>query len=208
MQQHAVPQNITGFEFKLVGFLTIKQFGYLAAAGILSFMFFVAVGGFLKWLLIIPTVLLAVAFAFVPINGMTFDKWLVALTRSILSPSLRIWHKESKEIGFLAPEFSYYLRRAAVTEPKIPPGRSRLDTYLAQIRAQKPTDKLESLEKTKLSSLPLAAEEVPTIGPKPVDVPPIKVPESITATPIPEEVSSAELAEKLAGLGVLKKEEP
>ena len=208
MQQHAVPQNITGFEFKLIGALTLKQFGYLAGAGIVAFMFFVAVSGFLKWLFIIPTALLGVALAFIPVNGMSFEKWVVALIRSIISPSLRVWRKESKEIGFLAPEFSYYLRRAPATGPEIKPGRRRLDTYLAQARSQKPTDKLESLEQTKLSSLPIeVGGKVPAVGPKPVEVPPIKVPESITATPLAEEVSSEELAKKLTGLGVLEKEE-
>lgn len=208
MQQHAVPQNITGFEFKLIGALTLKQFGYVAGAGIVAFMFFVAVSGFLKWLFIIPTVLLGIALAFVPINGMSFDKWIVALARSIISPSLRVWHKENKEIGFLAPEFSHYLRRAPAIQPETKPGRSRLNAYLAQVRSQKPADKLEHLEKKKLSSLPLAhSEEMLAPRPRQVEVPPIRMPEEIAAKPIPEEVPQEELAKRLAGLGLLEKEE-
>ena len=207
MQQHSVPQNITGFEFKLIGPLTLKQFGYLAGAGILVFMFWVAVGGFWKWFFIIPTVLLGPALAFVPINGMSFDKWAFALIRSIISPSIRVWHKESKEIGFLAPEFSYYLRRAPTIAPTEKPGRSRLETYLAQVRAERPGDKLERLEQTRLYSLPLPEKYLsPAVGPRPVEVPEIKVPELITATPLPQDVPEKELAEKLTKLGVSKKE--
>ncbi|EKD47460.1 MAG: hypothetical protein ACD_66C00049G0001, partial [uncultured bacterium] len=28
MEQHPVPQNVTGFQFKLIGDITLKQFAY------------------------------------------------------------------------------------------------------------------------------------------------------------------------------------
>lgn len=207
VQQHSVPQNITGFEFKLIGPLTLKQFGYLAGAGILVFMYWVAIGGFLKWLFIIPTALLGPALALVPLNGMSLDRWIVALIKAVLFPSIRVWHKESKQIGFLAPEFSYYLRRAPALQPTVKPGRARLESYLSQLRASRPHDKLERLEQHKLSSLPLHEEGQPALGPRTVEVATIKVPEEITATPLPQEVPELELTKKLARLGVIKKEE-
>src|SRR4030042_161208 len=111
MQQHPVPQNITGFEFKLVGFLTLKQFGFLAAAGILSFILFLSGLGIFKWLFIFPIVLLGLASAFMPVNGIPFDKWVFLFFKMITSPSKRVWRKEPKELSFLAPQFSRYLRR-------------------------------------------------------------------------------------------------
>ena len=208
VQQHSVPQNITGFEFKLVGFLTLKQFGYLVATAVFSFLFYAGLGGILRWLVIIPIVLFGLVLAFIPINGMPFDKWVAALVRSIIFPSIRIWHKEPKEIGFLAPEFSYYLRRAPTADLAIKPGRVRLDSYLATVRSRRPVDKLETLEKTKLSALPLSATEKASLtGPRPVEVSPIKERESITATPLPQEVPAEELKEKLTDLGVIKEED-
>ena len=69
MDQHPIPRQITTFEFKLVGFLTIKQFVYLVI--------FVALGLAIYGLTPIPvlnvmlgvlTASIGAAFAFIPIN--------------------------------------------------------------------------------------------------------------------------------------------
>ena len=39
-EQHAVPQDITGFQFKLVGDMTLKQFGELAFGVIMAYLFY------------------------------------------------------------------------------------------------------------------------------------------------------------------------
>lgn len=155
MQQHPIPQNITGFEFKLVGFLTLKQFLYLAGVSIISFIIFVSIASFVKWVFIAPLMLLGLAFAFFPINGMTFDKWIVIFIRAVTSPSRRVWEKEEKVFSFLEPQFSYYLRRPAAGIPVKNVGRGRLDSYLAQVRRKKQPNKLDALEQTRLSALGL-----------------------------------------------------
>jgi len=170
MQEHPVPQNITGFEFKLVGFLTLRQFLYLAGAGIISFVFFVITPSFLKWLFIAPVVLLALAITFVPVNGITFDKWLLHLISALSSPARRIWYKEPKVISFLAPEFSYYLRRSASAKPVPVSDRSRLQTFISQIRSSKESDRLDIFEQDRLASLDLgkieqASPTAPAPGP-------------------------------------------
>ena len=153
MEQHPIPQNVTGFEFKLVGFLTLKQFLYLAAAGIISFIVFVSISSILKWIVIVPVGLLALTFAFVPINGMKFDKWIVVFIKAITSPSRRIWYKEEKVLSFLEPQFSSYLRRPVAKVIAESGDRSNLNAYLAQIKSEKKTNKLDNLETTKLDSL-------------------------------------------------------
>jgi hypothetical protein len=170
MQQHPVPQNITGFEFKLVGFLTLKQFLYLAGPGIVSFIIFVATTSILKWLFITPIVLLGLALAFLPILGMSFDRWVVVFIRAITSPARRIWYKEPKIISFLAPEFSYYLRRSLSAKPVPVADRSRLQTFVSQIRSSKESDRLDIFERSQLASLGLgkieqASPTAPAPGP-------------------------------------------
>ncbi len=158
MQQHPVPQNITSFEFKLVGFLTIKQFGYLAAAGIFSFVFFISpIPTLLKTIVITPFAAAGLAFAFANINGLSFDKWIVAFIHSVYSPSRRVWHKVPKEISFLAPNFSYYLKRPP-TQQKIASGdRTRLEKYLAQLRNQRFNSNLDVFEEMRLSKIDFRA---------------------------------------------------
>ncbi|KKP33705.1 MAG: hypothetical protein UR23_C0041G0010, partial [Candidatus Roizmanbacteria bacterium GW2011_GWA2_32_13] len=68
MEQHAIPRQITSFEFKLIGFLTIKQFIYLVISipiGILIFYTFPV--PILNFILGLIVALIGVAFAFIPI---------------------------------------------------------------------------------------------------------------------------------------------
>ena len=141
MQQHPIPQNITGFEFKLIGFLTLRQFGYLGVAAIADFIlysaklpFFVvlAIGG--------PVSLLALALAFLPVNDLPFERWLAAFIKTIYSPNTRVWHREPKIIGFLEPQFSVYLNQQnQAVKPMVLSDRTKLDAYLLSFK--KPANK-------------------------------------------------------------------
>ncbi|MEX0617231.1 MAG: PrgI family protein [Candidatus Woykebacteria bacterium] len=158
MQQHPVPQNITGFEFKLIGFLTIKQFAYLAVAGIFSFVFFISpIPVLVKIIVISPIALFGAALAFVPVNGLPFEKWLVVFISSIYSPSRRVWHKGLKEISFLAPSFSRYLKRPPGPAPKVLPDKSRLESFLTQMRGRGDKAAVDRIEEQRISQIDFSA---------------------------------------------------
>ena len=77
MEQHPIPRQITTFEFKLIGFLTIKQFIYLLISipiGVLIFYIFPV--PILNFFLGLIVVLIGVAFAFVPINDRPMEVWI------------------------------------------------------------------------------------------------------------------------------------
>lgn len=124
---HAVPQNVTNFEFHLVGDMTLKQFGYLAAGlgmAYLTFVFpgFVTSAPFLAWPLIIIFAALGTAFAFLPIQERPLDYWLAAFLKAIFRPTKLKY--ESKILPLEDPLFkkrlNYYLnlnRQAASLEP-------------------------------------------------------------------------------------------
>src|SRR5581483_925320 len=96
MQQHPIPQNITGFEFKLIGDMTIKQFAYLAGGAVLAYLFFASpLHVILKAILIPFTVLLAIGLAFIPIEGRPLDRWISNFIRALFSPSQYLFHKEA-----------------------------------------------------------------------------------------------------------------
>lgn len=175
MQQHPVPQNITGFEFKLIGFLTLRQFGYLAAAGILDFILYSAgVPLFAIILFAGPFNLFALALAFLPVNDLPFERWVAAFLKSVYSPNVRVWHREPKSIGFLEPQFSIYLRNQHVADtPKVRPDRSKLDSYLAAHRRGKRKTLVDISEERRLSQLqfsPLEAQPQVFIAPTPVSL--------------------------------------
>lgn len=102
MEQHPIPRQITTFEFKLIGFLTIKQFIYLVVfipLGVITFYIFpvpilnipvaLAVGG------------LGLAFAFVPINDRPMDVWVRNMYKRLTSPTQFTFHKHNPPVYFL-----------------------------------------------------------------------------------------------------------
>lgn len=102
MEQHPVPRQITTFEFKLIGFMTLKQFLYLVIFAPL---------GFIVWRLFpIPyvniflgciTALMGVALAFVPVNDRPLDVWIKNLYRRLISPTQYTYLKHNDPLNFL-----------------------------------------------------------------------------------------------------------
>ncbi|VVA43246.1 conserved hypothetical protein [Candidatus Roizmanbacteria bacterium] len=102
MEQHAIPRQITSFEFKLIGFLTIKQFIYLLVTiptGILIFYIFPV--PILNFLLGLIVALIGVAFAFVPINDRPMEVWVRNLIKRLTSPTQYFFKKQNPAIYFL-----------------------------------------------------------------------------------------------------------
>ena len=108
MEQHPIPRQITTFEFKLIGFMTLKQFLYLLV--------FVPMGFVVFKLFPIPIVNIALALAvggigaalaFLPINDRPLDVWLKNLFRRLTSPTQYTFHKENSSLYFI--ENLYFL---------------------------------------------------------------------------------------------------
>ena len=106
MDQHPVPRQITTFEFKLIGFLTLKQFLYLLVfvpTGFIVFKLFPV--PLLNILLGILVGAVGAAFAFLPINDRPLDVWIKNFFKRITSPTQYIYQKENKALVFLKELF-------------------------------------------------------------------------------------------------------
>ncbi len=106
MEQHPVPQNVTTFQFRLIGDMTLKQFGYLAGGAIVAFICYKLPLPFIfTWPLTVMAVLLGFGLAFVPIEERPMDVWILSFIRNIYSPTVFIWKrgKPSKESDATAP---------------------------------------------------------------------------------------------------------
>jgi hypothetical protein len=103
MEQHPVPQNISSFQFKLIGDITLKQFSYCAGGVIIAFLTLRI--PLIPDLLRIPLAVLVAAFgfglAFVPIQERPLDRWLGAFIKSIYAPTQFVWHKDNPLPDFL-----------------------------------------------------------------------------------------------------------
>ncbi len=104
MEQHAVPQDITGFKFKLVGDMTLKQFGELAGGAILAYLFFASgLHPIIKWPLVIFFAFFGVALAFLPIQERPLDVWLANFFKAIYRPTYFTWRKDAQQVSVEKP---------------------------------------------------------------------------------------------------------
>lgn len=98
MEQHPVPQNVTTFQFKLIGDITLKQFAYAAGGIILAYvlykMTFVPV--ILRYPFAIFSLILGFGLAFVPIEQRPMDRWLITFVKSIYMPTQFVWKKDAQ----------------------------------------------------------------------------------------------------------------
>lgn len=101
MNQHPVPQNISSYEFKLVGDMTLKQFFQLAGGAVLSLMIYASsLPGIIKWPLILFFTLLGTALAFLPFEERPLTTWIASFFKAIYSPTMYNWQKGAGEDVF------------------------------------------------------------------------------------------------------------
>lgn len=93
MPQFQVPQFIET-ESKIVGPLTLKQFLYIAAAGLISFGLFFVLKLFIWILFTIIIALAAAAFAFLKFNGRPLTGILKSAFLYYWNPRLYLWQRK------------------------------------------------------------------------------------------------------------------
>ena len=98
MEQHPVPQNITTFQFRLIGDMTIKQFAYLAGGAIIAYIAYkLPLPFFITWPLAIFSALLGFGLAFVPVEERPMDVWILSFLKNTYNPTLFIWQQHAQE---------------------------------------------------------------------------------------------------------------
>lgn len=137
MEPHPIPQNISSFQFRLVGDMTLKQFAYLALGstlGYLIFVFFAASYPFFAWPLITISAGLGIAFAFLGIGSRPLDYWLAAFLKAVYSPTKRVWRKNNenyKEDPLFKSRYVMYMsRQGEPNQPTIPPSPQPPQSFL------------------------------------------------------------------------------
>ena len=98
MENHPIPQDVTGFKFRLIGSVTVKQFLYILAAGALCGVFFIMPISFLiKWPAILFIASLGAGLAFLPIEGRPMDVMLINFLKALPAENRYIFHKKGAE---------------------------------------------------------------------------------------------------------------
>lgn len=102
MEQHPIPRQITTFEFKLIGFLTLRQFLYLLVAFPLAFVIFKVLPiPIFNIIFAVFTAGFGLGLAFVPINERPLDVWIRNLVKRLTSPTQYTYKKQHSPIEFL-----------------------------------------------------------------------------------------------------------
>lgn len=174
MDQHPIPRQITTFEFKLIGFFTVKQFLYI--------LFFVPIGFLVYFIFPIPllNILLGLivggfgfALALVPINERPLDIWIKNLIKRLTSPTQYTYHKHNSPIYFFDNLYFVSDPHRVLTHIE---SEEKLAAYLARTQAAaQPTPQRPSLAslftKPKKEASPQPVLQPAVISPSPSTAP-------------------------------------
>ncbi|OGM28027.1 hypothetical protein A3D00_04385 [Candidatus Woesebacteria bacterium RIFCSPHIGHO2_02_FULL_38_9] len=104
-QEHPVPQQISSYQFRLVGDMTLKQFSQLAGGILIALVLYaIPIPSFVKWPLIAFFVIMGIALAFVPLKERSLSTWIVIFFRSVYSPTRYWWKRTDKPHNYFQPE--------------------------------------------------------------------------------------------------------
>lgn len=212
MEQHPVPQQISAYEFRLVGDMTLKQFFQVAGGTVIALIFYASpLPTLIKWPLILFFALLGLALAFLPFEERPLSTWIISFFRAIYSPTLYEWKPGAAE--------RVYAEDGTGQEPIIiaPKGEGKARQYLSNIPIPKVFSAFEEAEEgffKKVSELfqttPAAGIEAaqadPALQPRaPIPqveeipfTPPIKVEHAPKPQPQAQEVQPAYQAQVIA----------
>lgn len=95
MDNHPIPQDITGFQFKLIGKMTIRQFIYLAIGAVIAWLVFFIIDppALIKWPISLASIGIGAALAFIPIDGRPMDTMLRNFIKALSSPTKFLYKK-------------------------------------------------------------------------------------------------------------------
>ena len=191
MEQHPVPQHIASYEFRLVGDMTLKQFGLLAAnCGVAFIVYATGLPSFIKWPAIIFFVILGFAMAFVPLEERPLHTWFIAFIKAIYAPTQFIWQKKPPTLEIFAPIPVKAIEGPMVSK-KITKQRE-LTEYLQTIPIEKsPLEAEEDTYVMKINNL-FELTKIPGLATMPTSPPPApapakKAPQPLKTVPIPPE---------------------
>lgn len=212
MEQHPVPQNVTTFQFRLIGDMTLKQFGYLCAGGVLAIISYkLPLPFFFTWPLATAFALLGVGFAFVPIEERPMDVWVFSFFKSIYSPTQYIWQKghapkvpparvaPTQPTKVLAPQSQQAQQPATSSLPSVAhiyapptvnsPAPSVISTHKPKTFIDQIINFFTMPAKTTTQAAPLKPSIAPSViksvtGVRPPEVAPVVLPTASVAAPI------------------------
>ncbi len=177
MEQHPVPRQITTFEFKLIGFMTLHQFIYLIV--------FIPLGVVVYYLFPIPIINILLGgvvggtgfvFAFVPIYDRPLEVWIKNLYKRLTKPTQYLFLKENPPIYYLSDLFfvsdPYRVSSHIESEEKLRAYLARVNkTQLSANQINKKRQVITSLLEQKLTKKPITKPQTQKNKNQPINKP-------------------------------------
>jgi len=162
MEQHPVPSQISAYEFRLVGDMTLKQFAQVAVGCLIALAFYAtSLPFYLKWPAIIVFGVSGILMAFVPFQERPLQTWFLAFFKAVYSPTQFLWQKKARIPEFLVLKPTPQIKTTPIT-PQVMAGKQKLTEYLTTLPSQPtPLDKQEEKQLEQLGSL-FASTQLPT----------------------------------------------
>ena len=164
-EQHPIPQQISAFQFHLVGDMTLKQFVQLAGGALIALLFYASgLPNAIRWPLILFSFGGGAALAFLPLEDRPLGKWIISFFKSIYSPTVFVWQKAASIPQYFTPE----------TESPAKPAAAALATQVKPQVVQSEEAKLDKGEQVFLEKLttmsdthpePSVISAVPSVAP-------------------------------------------
>lgn len=157
MIEHPIPQNVTSYQFHLVGDMTLKQFLELAGGIVLAWV---------MWQLGLPQIfrvplaafsaLLGFGLAFLPVDDRPLDQWLFSFFKAIYGPTILFWKKLPGEDFLQFKPRASEKKNALESAMKSPAAefQTLLQAYQSQIADTDQTDPLEEPWRERRISIP------------------------------------------------------
>ena len=154
MKDHPLPQNISSYQFHLIGTMTLKQFFFLSGGLAMAWIFYsLPIIVIFKWPLVIVSAFTGIGFAFIPYQDRPLDQWFTAFIKAIYSPTQFLWKKTSRLPEFLAPRSK--TKTPALPETKVSQhnGQAPLKKYLQSLTTDEDQTELTTQEIQKLTKI-------------------------------------------------------
>lgn len=209
MEQHPIPQDVTGFQFKLIGDMTVKQFAYLAGGVVLAWIIFSLP---LFWLIKYPLVflfgMLGVALAFIPVEGRPFDIMLTNFLKALITPNQYIFQKMGHPLFPTVVVPKKTVVQSKEKQEAHHQSEQKLQKYLSGIH----TDSKNALDEKEMRFLGTLPLQTGTPRAQPIQQTPYIVPQMPSPPPpqpddVPNEALEKEAAVLQQELAVAKVEE-
>ena len=205
MENHPIPQDVTSFQFKLIGNLTVKQFAYLATGTVLAVVLFqLPVHILIRFPLSLLFALLGVGLAYLPISGRPIDAMIGYYIKALIRPTIFTYDGMPGQPDVLAkaPAITVKNLEQITTGLNLIP-KDKLKAYIETLDVQ-PRNKADEKEHNFLMSIANLAASNITIQPGASPAPALatqRINEQIN--PIPKPVSPSVPSDQPAVVQVL-----